>query len=96
MNPYSRMSSDDFDRILRELAQHLTVDTLLAMPGVYEGLAEELTNDVLRVWDQTPAGVAAWAKYHRSLAPTPSAEELREMEPDDTREPCWTGWNSVE
>ena len=95
MNPYRRMTSDDFDRILRQLTSDMTVETLLAIPGVYEALAEELTNDVLRRWDASPEGLAAWQEYNARLVPT--EEEPDDFEFDDTfNQPVWTGWNSVE
>lgn len=47
---YDKMSTDDFDRLLAEVINKETPDTLLAIPGVYEVLAEHYNNEVLDAW----------------------------------------------
>lgn len=46
----SDCSTDDFDRILVEIINAETPDTLLAIPGIYEVLSEHYNNEVLDAW----------------------------------------------
>lgn len=56
-NNYATMSSEDFDRILRELINEQYADlgppcNILSIPGIYEILSEHFNNDVLERWDE--------------------------------------------
>lgn len=50
MSDYSKMTNEEFDNILDTLAHQHGVSWLLALPGVYEIVAEELNNDILDYW----------------------------------------------
>lgn len=45
----SKMSSEDFDRILGDILQE-EGRNLLLIPGVYDAVAEHFSNDVLDRW----------------------------------------------
>jgi hypothetical protein len=47
------MSEDDFSATLAELLAEMPISAILAIPGVYEAVSEELNNDVLARWEQT-------------------------------------------
>ena len=51
MGDYSKMTDDDFDRILLELVEEEKASTLLQIPGVYEVVSEYFNNEVLSMWD---------------------------------------------
>ena len=53
---YSKLSQEDYDRILLEIISGMTPATLIAYPGVMEILSEELNNDVLAAWDAEQPG----------------------------------------
>lgn len=56
MTDYSKMKSEDFDRILIILVNQNPAGNLLHIPGVYELVAEDYNNDVLEYWGQEKAG----------------------------------------
>jgi hypothetical protein len=45
------ISQDEFDTYLENLVGMMTPAQLLAIPGVYEVLSEELNNDVMAAWE---------------------------------------------
>ena len=47
---YSKMTQEDFDRILCDLLRGMNGVQLLAVPGVAEILIEEFNNEVLERW----------------------------------------------
>ena len=47
---YDKMTSEDFDRHLLMVMSRMTMEQVLAIPGVYEVLSEELNNEVLDSW----------------------------------------------
>ena len=51
MKNYSKMTQDDFDRILTELVNQSPASYLLDIPGVYEVVSEDYNNMVLEYWD---------------------------------------------
>lgn len=55
MSDYRDMTTEDFDRHLREVLNSMTPEQILAIPGVYEAVSEELNNEVLDSWDQERA-----------------------------------------
>ena len=48
---YSKMTQEDFDRVLLEIVGQMTPAQILVIPGVYEIVSEELNNDVLCAWE---------------------------------------------
>lgn len=48
---YLNMRQEDFDRLLLEIVGQMTPAQILAIPGVYEIVSEELNNDVLCAWE---------------------------------------------
>jgi hypothetical protein len=52
MEDYSKMTQDDFDRILYEIVRDAGVSELFQLPGVYEIVAEYYNNLVLAAWEQ--------------------------------------------
>lgn len=44
---YGWVTDEIFDRKLEELVGQMTAEDILAMPGVYEIVSEELNNEVL-------------------------------------------------
>lgn len=46
------MNQFDYDRILYRLAKEMTVDSILAIPGVKGLVAQELHNDILREFEK--------------------------------------------
>mgnify|MGYP005844010907 CR=1 FL=1 len=52
MPDYSKLTQDEFDTYLEEVVGTLTPVQLLAIPGIYEILSEELNNDILALWAQ--------------------------------------------
>jgi hypothetical protein len=52
MTDYSRMTTDDFQRILEEKVALLGTAELLAIPGIHEILSEELNNEILEQWEE--------------------------------------------
>ena len=50
-NRYAKLSTEDFDRILIDLVNDTSSETLITIPGIYELLAEYFNNDVLDAWD---------------------------------------------
>lgn len=51
MTDYSKMTQEDFDRILITLIDRSSAGNLLHIPGVYELVAESYNNDVLDYWE---------------------------------------------
>lgn len=51
MADYSRMDSGDFRKYLQQVLQGYTPESILAIPGVYEILSEELHYEVLDAWE---------------------------------------------
>ncbi len=43
------ISQETFDEILSDIVENMTAAAILAVPGVYEALAEDLNNEVLRI-----------------------------------------------
>ena len=50
MADYSKMDRSDFRKYLRQVLQGYTPESILAIPGVYEILSEELHDEVLDAW----------------------------------------------
>lgn len=44
---YSWVTTEMFDRKLREIVGRMTTDELLAVPGIYDELREDLNNQIL-------------------------------------------------
>ena len=52
MADYSKMTQEDFDRLLcRIVDEYPPPSHLLSIPGVYEVVAEHFNNDVLAAWE---------------------------------------------
>lgn len=49
---YSKLTDDEFMRILEGIVSRMKTSELLAIPGILEILKEELNNDVLEWWEQ--------------------------------------------
>lgn len=47
---YSTMTQDDFAEHLHKVVSRMSTAELLAVPGVFEVLSEEMNNDVLDSW----------------------------------------------
>jgi len=45
------ITQSEFDRLLLDMVDTMNGSTILAIPGVYEIVAEELNNDVLEAWE---------------------------------------------
>ena len=55
MGRYDDMSTEDFDRYLLAALEKMSASSILAIPGVYEAVSEELNNEVLDAWaDDNP------------------------------------------
>jgi hypothetical protein len=52
MPAYDTMTHDDFYNGLLDIVKGMTAQELLAYPGIYEILAEELNNTVLEKWEE--------------------------------------------
>lgn len=50
MGKYDKMTDEEFDTYLESIVDMLTPAQILAIPGVYEALSEELNNEVLDAW----------------------------------------------
>lgn len=50
MSRYAKMTQEDFDRHLLRVLNSMTPVQILAIPGVYEVVSEELNNEVLDAW----------------------------------------------
>ncbi|MCP4569124.1 MAG: hypothetical protein GY841_16235 [FCB group bacterium] len=48
---YSKMTDEDFDRILAAIMDEHTGEMILSIPGVYEAVSEFFNNDVLDQWE---------------------------------------------
>lgn len=46
-NPYADITNEEFDEELERQVGRMSAGTILAVPGVYEALKEELNNSVL-------------------------------------------------
>lgn len=46
-----KITTEAFDEILGEILDDMKASTLLAIPGIYEILAEEYNNEVLERWE---------------------------------------------
>ena len=51
MNEYANISQEKFDEILNILVNKMSPSQILAIPGIYEILSEELNNEVLDYYD---------------------------------------------
>jgi ribonuclease HIII len=51
MSDYSKMTDEDFDRILAEIINENPASHLLLVPYVYEALYEAYNNEVLERWE---------------------------------------------
>ena len=49
----SKVTTEQFDAILEEIVGKMSAGALLAIPGVYEVLSEELNNEVLQRLEET-------------------------------------------
>ena len=49
---YSKMTQEEYDSILFDIVNGLTIETLMSLPGIYEIVLEELNNDVLTEWER--------------------------------------------
>ena len=58
MTNYSLLTDDVFDGILENQVASLSAAQLLAIPGIYEILREELNNDVLDSWAEDNPSLA--------------------------------------
>lgn len=47
---YSKITNEDFNRLLKELVNKEPASNLLLIPGVYEIVSEEYNNEVLNLW----------------------------------------------
>jgi len=47
INKYSHITDDMFYDMLEQVLHEMTADQILAIPGVYESVSEELNNEVL-------------------------------------------------
>ena len=52
MTDYSKMTNDDFARILNELVNQSPASDLFNIPGIYELVSEDYNNMVLEYWQQ--------------------------------------------
>ena len=50
MADYSKMTQDQFDGIMKNIVAGMSAAEIIAVPGVYECLSEELNNDILDTW----------------------------------------------
>ena len=48
---YSKMTTDDFDRILYTRLNEETLQSIVNIPGVYEIVSKHFSNDILEVWE---------------------------------------------
>jgi len=51
MNDYSKMTQEDFYRLLADKMDEQPASSLLTVPGVYEAVSEEFNNDILSAWE---------------------------------------------
>ena len=52
MTDYSKMTQEDFERILIKLVNQSPASYLLDIPGVLELVAEDYNNNILEHWQQ--------------------------------------------
>ena len=50
MTDYSKLATEDFERILFDLVNQNPASFLLNIPGIYEIIAEDYNNEVLAHW----------------------------------------------
>jgi len=55
MTDYSKMTDEDFMRILGNIMQEEGGRSILAIPGVYEAVSEHFNNEVLDRWSAEQA-----------------------------------------
>ena len=48
---YSKMTTDDFDRILYTRLNEETLQSIVNIPGVYEIVSKNFSNYILEVWE---------------------------------------------
>ncbi len=48
---YSKMTQTEYDDCLSDLVHEMSADEILAAPGAYEALSEELNNEILSLWE---------------------------------------------
>lgn len=52
MSRYSKIKQEEYDSILIDILENITVSELLDIPGVYEAVSEEYNNEVLKIWEE--------------------------------------------
>jgi len=52
MEDYSKMTTEDFDKLLMARMADMSPHDLLSIPGIYEILSEHLNNDILNDWKE--------------------------------------------
>lgn len=62
MTDYSKMTHDEFYGILVEIMDRMTAPEILAVPGIWAIMSEEMNNEVLDVWAsrQEPEDEIIW------------------------------------
>lgn len=48
---YSKMTKDDFDRILYIRLKEETIQSIVNIPGVYQIVSKHFNNDILEMWE---------------------------------------------
>ncbi len=74
-----KMTNDDFDRLLIEVAKEESVESLIRIPGVYEVLRDHFNNDVLARWEQEEEARLS-EEYEQKYAWTPTDEDLEALD----------------
>jgi hypothetical protein len=49
---YSKLTEEEFDKILTGVVECMSVNQIMNIPGVYEILREECNNEVLSIWEE--------------------------------------------
>lgn len=52
MQDYSKMTQEDFDRILMSILQEIKASELIGVSGFYEVVSEEFNNEVFEKWER--------------------------------------------
>ena len=52
MKDYSKMTQEDFDRILEQILKKMYASQLLDIPGIYKVVSEHFNNEVLDRWKE--------------------------------------------
>ena len=53
---YEKMTDEDFYRILEDILNEMSGDSILVIPGLYEVLAEYFNNEILDRWEDEQDG----------------------------------------